>query len=394
MTAFHQVEEQLPYEAAQLLVRFLQQDITRDDMERLHALLDAEMLERLLASCADKPALQERAAFMRSLDTKAAWRKVRRKQRQKRRLVRTAGTMAALLILAVFVVYRWSGTKQDVENRIVADVTYGHQNDVLPGSSRAELTLSNGKKILLQTDSVQLQEEDGSTLHGRNGSLHYAAGREENAGEDTRYNTLRVPAAGTYAITLPDGTRVWLNAESELTFPLRFKGGERSVTLRGEGFFEVAPDPEHIFRVKTEEQEIVVLGTSFNIDAYHTSRTATTLLSGKVKLHAAGKETVMLPGQLAIAGRQSVRIMAADVEKATAWKNGYFYFSKETLPAIMEQIGRWYGVTVEYNVAVDPTHRYGGTMSRDAKLGEVLDMLKSISGLRYKIEGKNIMISK
>src|SRR5688500_14058941 len=141
MTGSHHGEEPLPFEAAQLLARFLQQGITPGEMERLHALLDAATLERLRASFTDKPALQESDAFLRNLDTRAGWKQVRRRQRRKRRRVQAIAVAAVALLRAVAGLYRWSGTKHNETDRIVADGTYGHQNDVLPGSSRAELTL-------------------------------------------------------------------------------------------------------------------------------------------------------------------------------------------------------------------------------------------------------------
>ncbi len=235
----------------------------------------------------------------------------------------------------------------------MADDRFGYENDVLPGSARAALILSNGKTIQLQDGDFQLEEQDGTRLHGDSGALRYDDAHL-SSGDATLYNTLRVPIAGTYRIVLPDGTAVWLNAASELRFPVRFNGDRRTVALRGEGYFEVAPDAQKPFSVTANGDTIQVLGTSFNISAYEPARTTTTLVSGKVAVAAPKGRKALEPGQQAVSTPASVRVSAGDMEKAIAWKNGYFYFSNESLPDIMEQLSRWYGVSVSYEEKVNP----------------------------------------
>lgn len=384
---------ELPYESARLMAKFLQDDISAQETEQLHTLLDAATREKVLNTFKDTPAFQQRLAYLRQLDKKAAWKKVLHKQKRSRRYAwrRRLGYAAAAALLAIGALYWLTVPKAD--DRIVADLVYGYKNDVLPGTTQAELTLSNGEKVILRKDSVELQEEDGTRLRSNHGALQYSAGALVQQESAILYNTLRVPAAGTFHLRLPDGTGVWLNAASELTFPVRFPGSERRVELKGEGYFEVAQDAGRPFTVTVNNNEIHVMGTSFNIAAYSEQHTATTLLSGKVAVAAQGKNIVLKPGQQAVAVPGSLTVHAADVEAVTAWKNGYFYFNETTITGVMEQLSRWYGITVAYHGNISRSVKYGGSISRDAKLGEVLEQLKTISTLHFHIDGKKLTVS-
>lgn len=380
-----------PYQTAQLITKFLQDDISDAEMEQLHSLLDADTREKILETFRNTPAFTARLAFMQRLDKKEAWKKVLQKQKGARRHTwRRRLSYAAMVTVILAATLYWQRTVKK-DDRIVADHTYGYKNDVLPGTAQAELILSNGKKVMLQKDSVELEEEDGTRLRSHMGILQYAAG-DEPPGTGHLYNTLRVPEAGTFFLKLPDGTSVWLNAESELTFPVRFNDNERTVVLKGEGYFEVAKDAVRPFKVSVNDNEIQVLGTTFNISAYGTV-TTTTLLSGRVAVAAAGKKALLQPGQQALSRGGSLYTAPADVEKAIAWRKGYFYFSQDPVTVIMDQLSRWYGVTIKYEGNIPMSVKYGGTIDRNAKLGEVLEQLKSISGLHFYIDGKILTVS-
>lgn len=387
---------ELPYRTAALLLKQHQGTITAGEQQELDHLMDAPARQRLLAEINDFPALEARLNRLGRFNSPAAWQQVNHKRihTSNKRSLRQRFYWAAAAALSGIAATAWFlSSRQPVNNlaRLVPDDRFGYQNDVLPGTSRATLTLSNGKTVQLQGDDFLLEEKDGTRLRSDSGALQYNA--LTASGSETLYNTLRVPLAGTYRIVLPDGTAVWLNAASELRFPVRFTGSQRIVSLRGEGYFEVAPDAQKPFSVQVAGDTINVLGTAFNISAYQPGRTATTLVSGKVAVAARKGSKALQPGQQAVSTAAALQVSPADMEKATAWKNGYFYFSNESIAEVMEQLTRWYGITVAYEGAVDTRMRIGGSISREASLGEVLEQLRLLSGLQFNISGSKLTVS-
>jgi ferric-dicitrate binding protein FerR (iron transport regulator) len=263
-------------------------------------------------------------------------------------------------------------------------------NDVLPGSSQAVLQLANGKTVTLGSQAGNtITEADGTTIRRGNGRLEYAdAGDSAVAG---LYNTLTT-RAGQYQLTLEDGTRVWLNAASSLTFPVHFNGAERKVTLSGEGYFDVAANAHQPFKVTVNGVDVLVLGTRFNIGAYGPA-IKTTLVSGAVKVQLPGQRAWQLaPGQQASVQQEQVAITPADVEKAVAWKEGIFYFKDDDFRDIMEQVARWYDLELEFRGPL-PTKKISGNISRQAKLSQVLEMLNYVSGARFDVQGRKVSVS-
>ncbi|PZU09502.1 MAG: hypothetical protein DI622_16460, partial [Chryseobacterium sp.] len=187
--------------------------------------------------------------------------------------------------------------------------------DVMPGKNRAVLTLSSGQSINLD----EIHDQIAITSDG----ISYKDGKVIAGSENIQYAKLQTPNGGTYAINLPDGTKVWLNAGSELEYPLHFTENTREVKLKGEGYFDVAHDKAHPFIVNTDIQRIKVLGTSFNVRAY-TDKQATTLVTGKVSVNTIGNnsETKIVPGEQALVGNGKVEVSKVDVSDFTTWKDG------------------------------------------------------------------------
>lgn len=386
----------IPYRATELLLRLHQGAITISEQQELDALLSAPQRQRLLAELNDYPALEARLNRRARFQSAPAWQQVLSKREASRRKrsfrQRFSWTAAAAVAGAIAIAGLLNLRQHEAPTaRLVPDNRFGYENDVLPGTSRAELTLSNGRTVLLQGDNILLQEEDGTSLRSDSGALRYDD--LASTGSNALYNTLRVPVAGTYRIVLPDGTAVWLNAASELRFPVRFTGAQRIVTLSGEAYFEVAQNAQKPFSVQVNGDTVQVLGTAFNVSAYESSRSATTLVSGKVAIAARSGRKALAPGQQAVSSAAGLKIIRADMEKATAWKNGYFYFSNESIHDIMNQLARWYGITVAYSGTVNNNMHIGGSISREASLGEVLEQLQLLSGLRFNISGTVLTVS-
>jgi len=198
-----------------------------------------------------------------------------------------------------------------------------------------------------------------------------------------QYNTMSTPRGGQYRLTLPDGTLVWLNAESSITYPTVFAATERSVTVTGEAYLEVAKEKNRPFRVMAGDANIEVLGTHFNINAYaNEGHTKTSLLEGSVKINS----RILQPGQAFANGE----VFQTNVARDVAWKNGVFNFNDQNLAQVMRQLARWYNLEVEYPLGV-PKKEYGGEMGRNLSLGQVLKGMES-TGLRFELNGRKLTV--
>ncbi len=286
------------------------------------------------------------------------------------------------------------------------------KRDINPGSDKAVLTLANGSKIILNNATTGKIAREGSVVITKSpdGQLIYTVAATESQNGDYRsvhdslaYNTITTPRGGQYQVVLPDGSHLWLNAESSVKFPAIFRKDERRVAVTGEVYFEVekrlkAGRMANIpFIVSSGNQEIYVLGTHFNLNAYPEEKTIkTTLLEGSVKVRqpATGKEEILHPGEQALSGHDKLTVQQADTDLAVAWKAGYFSFSESNLEQIMRGISRWYNVEVIY--ASDDLKRelFSGTVSRFASVSQVLRKMELTGSVSFKIEGKKIYVSK
>lgn len=249
-----------------------------------------------------------------------------------------------------------------------------------PGMNSAYLTLSNGQKIDLSSVNAGVV----ATLNGVSASkskdnmLVYEASTAQTSDAGNKMSVLSTPAGGQYEVILPDGTHVWLNAASTLSFPEHFSATERQILLKGEAYFEVAHDANRPFRVSTSRQNIEVLGTHFNISAYEDEpRTLTTLLQGSVRVSSATKNTLIKPGEQAVsAERNDIRVQQANTRIALAWKNGMIAFEDASLRQIMRQVSRWYNIKVEF-AGPENQEVFTGGVSRNSKLSSLLEILKA-----------------
>jgi ferric-dicitrate binding protein FerR (iron transport regulator) len=268
--------------------------------------------------------------------------------------------------------------------------------DIAPGEEKAVLILSNGTTITLDSATRGAIARQGNTdvIKRADGSIYYQPKGAE-AG-NTITNTMRTPRGGQYQLTLPDGTQVWLNAASSITYPVAFAEKERSVTVSGEVYFEVAPLSHKIpFIVNYVGGTVEVTGTHFNVNSYaNEGPVTTTLLEGSVKVAVAGANTpaTLKPGQQARAGAQRIAVTSnADIDKVMAWKNGLFNFENVSLEEAMRQVERWYNVDVIYEKGV-PDIRFEGAISRHLTLSNLLKVLAR-ADVKFRIEeGRRLIV--
>jgi transmembrane sensor len=289
------------------------------------------------------------------------------------------------------------------------DRVISYANTIHPAKNAATLKLADGKVISLNEtktgiviDIAALTYDDGTAV-----VLNAAAEKQlqpMNPEDDGKAGNLTVstPTGRQYQLILPDGSKVWLNASSALTFPTIFSAkGNRMITLSGEAYFEVAKDKSRPFIVKTNTQEVKVLGTHFNINSNH-STVRTTLLEGSVAVsplgYINGQEGMALPasgvllkpGEQAVQKSGKIEVISVDTEQAVSWKDGWFYFKSASLSEVLNEAAKWYDLKITYKNDV-PADRFTGKVPRTASLGMFIKVLQ-LSDVKFTLEGHHMII--
>ncbi|SDK00870.1 FecR family protein [Pedobacter sp. ok626] len=273
-------------------------------------------------------------------------------------------------------------------------------NKITPGGNEAYLTRSDGSKVALKDIQIGIVTDTGAAIvnKAKNGLLVYNLNKStQSKGNRAKlaYNTISTPAGGQYAVVLADGSKVWLNALSSIKFPEVFNGNERKVELQGEAYFEIAKNRAMPFKVISRSQVVEVLGTHFNINAYHDEKSVvTTLLEGSVKLSLTNNhEAKMLkPGQEARVV-DHIQISDVNTEQSIAWQNDKFNFSGDDIGVIMRKISRWYNVEVEYQNNIT-TETFVGTVSKYEDIKRVLASLELTGLVHFKIQERKVIVMK
>ncbi len=258
--------------------------------------------------------------------------------------------------------------------------------EIMPGSNRAILVLADGSKVQLDNTTREIAQ-GSSAVRQQEGALKYS----KNNQTLTTYNTLTTPRGGQFQVELADGSHIWLNAASSLKYPAAFNDSERVVTLSGEAYFDIKPDPQRPFRVVCGNTTIQVLGTSFNIMAYADEpNLQAALVDGKIMVKAAGSERIIRPGQMAVTDQQNLYVAEADLDQVTAWRNGMLALNTASFKGLMRQVERWYDVEVVYQGDV-PDRQFGGLLSRNTQLSTLLAFMRK-NGINVKQEGRTIIV--
>jgi len=333
----------------------------------------------------DQKNLEQAVGWLKEMNVEEGFQATKRKiLLRKPTLLWTYAVAAAIIILIVAGIYFYqsNGAKKNVPP-VAAE-----PQDIPPGSDKATLTLDNGQQIVLDNkgadttinDQVKLLRKDGQLIYSMNASEH-----------ELVYNTLNVPRRGQYKLVLPDGSKVWLNSESSIRYPVAFVGNERKVFVTGETYFEVAKDKTKPFRVVAVNITVEALGTQFNVNAYSNEPWfATTLIEGSVRITTGSKENVLKPGQQAQLDDNNFNVINTDVDDVTAWKNNLFKFSKTPIDEIMRQVERWYDADVEFKDSV--SLHLNATIERGVPVSQLLHILEQTGQVHFKIDGKKITV--
>jgi transmembrane sensor len=273
--------------------------------------------------------------------------------------------------------------------------------DIQPGGIKAILTLSDGKKIVLDdSQNGVVINQGGIKIHKNSkGIIEYTLSKsanEQTVSErreiQTVYNTIQTPVGGKFQLNLADGSKVWLNSASTLRFPVFFAGDTREVELKGEAYFEVSKNEDKKFSVRSGNQTVEVLGTHFNINAYSDEPSiTTTLIEGAVRVIELNskKSQILKPGEQSKVN-WDIKIQKKDTQADLAWKDGYFYFENASIETVMRQLGRWYGITARYETEL-PEHHFEGAIATNLTLLEVLEILQK-SNIHFRLEGKEVVV--
>lgn len=302
------------------------------------------------------------------------------------RLWRYAAAASVLAVAGISVYYLLSRQPESKPSTPIAKVVSTSADN----SNKAILTLSDGKQISL--DDIppgQLAQESGVIIQkDSNGQLQYSISNKGQASDANTFNTISTPRGRQYQVNLPDGSTVWLNAASSLHFPVNFTGPQRKVSVTGEAFFAVKQNKDQPFIVQSGRQELEVLGTSFNLNAYAPDIT-TSLVDGSVKvINTSSREQVLLkPGRQSITGKEEIAVTGFDPDIVLGWRNGLFTYNKAPLTAVMADFERWYDVDVEYAGKV-PDFDFKGQIPRKFSIEQFLDVMSNYP-VQFKMETVN-----
>lgn len=373
---------------------------------KLKVLTDSEK-QQLMQFHKDYPALKDveikpladKLADYSSIDKEKAWKAVVSKSiekddRLKLTLLKNswfkysaAAVVASLITMAYFY-------KNKAFNRVETTPTTVNINIIESGGDKATLTLENGSSVFLEKGSAYQNQNANS-----DGKQIVYEPTEENPSKEV-YNYLTIPRGGQFFLELSDNTKVWLNSESQLKYPVQFiENQTRQVELLyGEAYFDVSPSTEHggaKFKVLNRLQELEVIGTQFNIKAYNDDDLVyTTLVEGKVVVDNGNIKQPLLPSQQSSINRKSKKITVKEVDayEETAWRNGVFSFRGKPLKDIMKVISRWYDVEVIFENKDLDSIKFKGILSKNQDIEEILAIMKSSSINEYQITDKTIIL--
>ncbi|WP_321316577.1 FecR domain-containing protein [Labilibaculum sp.] len=317
--------------------------------------------------------------------------KLKEQQRRKRGWM-IAASVAVLLSCAFIFQFDRIVNQMDQDGNQLVQIEKGNSKALLITSGGNEYRLDEGiNRIISEKEGVQIHADSNHVVQYTG-----IAGESDESLADL-FNTLKVPRLGEYQLVLSDGTKVWLNSESELRYPVKFTGETREVELLGEAYFAVEKNPDKPFLVKTKSTTTRVLGTEFNVSAYPNEELNITLVEGSIELKSkqtSGKQR-LIPGDnanLKIGGDQ-IHVSQVDVRKYTAWREGYFYFEKERLEDILTKLERWYDFKVFYQNPAVKDYIFRMRADRNEDFAEIISRLEQTRRISMQLKGNVIVVS-
>lgn len=375
---------ELPYKISRLLIVWWSGVITTEEEQELQDWRkeneeNEALFQRVVQGEGFKNYLNMHAEY--DFRPKFARLENKMKHNRRRRVLKRLCYAAAILPFIVAGILLWQRTSSFPESQQIEHIT--------PGRSIAVLTMGNGRKIALE--SGKEREKLDSNVIAICDTLEYSGHGGEQAVE---LHTLSVPRGGEFFLKLSDGTKVWMNSESELQYFSDFVGNERKVFLKGEAYFEVERDTAKPFIVVSGKQEIRVLGTSFCVRAYEEEQMIfTTLEKGSVRVQTGENKVVLQPGEQSVVKDGNIEVCEVNTLQYTAWRTGKYIFTDQPLGDIMTTLARWYDLNVFFTSSDLDKIRFTGELVRYTDVAELLRKFEILEKVKFEIKGKMVIIS-
>lgn len=354
-------------------------------------MMDESKEKRLINELEENDSFLPRYLHYRRVDKRKAWmnfcRRVEVKPSGRMRWMSLCKYAAILLLpLSIIAVCLMLFIEPSVPKGILSEIR--------SGSSQAVLVLSNGNEIALDSTATENLSVGGTAVATvKNNHISYNETPQTTSDE---YNTLLTKRGGEYRIVLEDGTKIHLNAASQLKYPVAFSKNERTVYLQGEAYFEIAPDKKRPFYVITDNMKVRQYGTSFNVNAYPGGNTEVVLVRGSIGVLAGNSEQMILPGQLAELkeGSNQLLITNVDVESYTAWNEGRFFFDNQSLKEITDILSRWYNIDIRFRTDDIQRLHFTGSLDRYDTIEPIIQAISSTVDVKVEMQGRVLYISK
>ena len=387
-----------PYNISRLIYKSVIKSLKNKEKENLQDWLNDESNEKLFTKIISSSSINDKRTLYQHSNKDKVFKLIQDKIKDnkkkaliKRRYLTVLKYAASIAILLAIsnVVYKTQFDTNAITQEAIKNIT--------PGYEKATLVLSDGTTINLEEHQNELVVSDNiaqvqNTSQGLVYNVVAKADQTSDVVEPIKYNALKVPVGGMYQVTLPDGTKVWLNSETSLRYPERFDGSQRIVELEGEAYFEVTKDDKE-FIVITKTANVKVLGTHFNVSSYEEdSFFSSTLVEGKIKLASkqdinTNSSIILAPEQRGIVDKRTskIQVSTVDTEVYTAWKEGKFYFERERLDNILTRMSRWYDVDVFFDNESLKVETFTGVVLKNRPIDYLLNMISKTTKINYTI---------
>ena len=340
----------------------------------------------------DSDVLFENITQREQFDYKRAYLRLSRRNRVRKTLRYSAAAAAAVVFIggALFTGYEylWKSSSDEV---FISDYS-----NIKPIEKRAKLILADGMEVDIKSVGEAVVEQNGKKININQKGLSYLSDAKESKVEKNIYNSLEIPRGGEYSLTLADGTKVWMNADSKLRYPISFVEDKRVVYLEGEAYFEVAKDASKPFIVSTSSGEITVLGTQFNVKNYKEENTIyTTLVEGSVSFRGrTNKETILTPGYQLIYNQEqgTQELKKVNVGNFISWKDNLFQFEELSPEDIMKTLARWYDVTVTYEKEELKQLQFSGNLDKYSNIESFFKLFEVGAKIEFKVVNRHVHV--
>ncbi len=375
------------YDDASLIKKSLLKDLSEEDRMKLELLLEDWQLREVYDQLSDPTYLKKQFMEYENYSGKKGYMVFRERRGCARRVNMIRWVAAVWVIVLGAMLWLTLGESGEKEVPPVA-------SKVIPaGEKKARLILADGTEVEVSKTGAHVLKEEDVNIKYENGEISYET---ERVSTEIVYNELEVPRGGECIVTLDDGTKVWVNAETQLKYPVTFVGEKREVILEGEAFFDVVKN-EKPFIVKTSFGDVRVLGTSFGINAYADApESYTTLVRGKVSVEAGTSDPLVIkPGEQVVTSKDGKMIrQEVDVEEFVGWKDGIYVFREKHLGDIMKTLERWYNISVLFEEEELRELPFTGNLKRYDDINVFFDALTRTGDMKYRVDGNHVILYK